>query len=255
MENDANNPTPTPPAGNPPVVNPPKDEKEYLKMAEDLGQYRKKAEDFDEFQKRVNPVLETLLSDPELYKEVVRKHNKRLGIAVDDDKSNDGKDDKGNPATPTPPNPKNDDTREALVNSITADFEKEFGLDKLAEDVRKEVNSKVIGELKDILDPNDNKTVVQVLQDVSLKKLRHYLEKAYYLATKDDQIKAAVEAGKAEALGEGTGIIGTMPSGSTTTQQTGLSAKEKEIARKMGVTEEKYLENKKKILERNSKSY
>ncbi len=115
-----------------------------------------------------------------------------------------------------------------------------------------DLNNRVLGELKDMLDPMGNKTMQQVLADVSLTKLPRFLEKAYDLATKEEQKLAAREAGKSEALGESAGIIGSLPSGSVNPSDVKLTNVEKEIARKQQITEEQYLENKKAILKRNS---
>ena len=246
-----------PPAGTPPATppaNPPAlSQEEFVKQAEQLGVYKKKSEDFDDFQKRVNPVLETIWSDPELYNTVLEKHNKRLGIVTDPKGGKKDDDDDDDDAGKGTPSAAENENRQFLVNQAINTFEKDSGLDKLSPEARKGVNERIFMELKDMLDPMDNKTIMQVLAEVSLKKLPRYLEKAYTLATKDDQIKAAMEAGKKSLDDDGTGIIGSMPSGSVNIDQVTLTAKEKEIARRMNVPEEKYLENKKKKLkEQNS---
>jgi hypothetical protein len=214
---------------------------------EEIGRLKKVSEDFDSYRNQVDPVLQTLYSDPDLFNTVLDKHNKRLGVPTDPTPapSSDPK-----PADPAPVVDK--DARNYILTQTFRDFESDKGLVDLSNDSRTDLNNRILSELKDMLDPMGNKTINQVLQDVSLTKLPRFLEKAYDLATKDEQRQAARDAGKAEALGESAGIIGSMPSGSVNPDKVTLTLQEKEAARKMRISEEKYLENKKKILERNA---
>jgi len=235
------NPDPANPPANPAPADPPAADP---KVHEELGKLKKVEEDYNVYRTQVDPVLQTLYSDPELFNTVLDKHNKRLGIATPPANPD--------PANPNPAPPVDTDTRQAVLTNTFRDFEKEKGMVALTDDARKDLNGKILGELKDMLDPMGNKTLDQALKDVSLSKLPRFLEKAYDLATKDEQIHAAAEAAKAKTLEESAGIIGSMPSGSVDTSEVGLSAKEKEVARKMNISEEQFLENKKKIMVRNA---
>lgn len=235
--------TPAPAPDPKPADQPQVDPKTY----EELGKLKKVAEDFTSYRNDVDPVLQTLYNDPDLFNEVLDKHNKRLGINTDPTPPK-------TPDTSTPVSPSQTelDNRQALLTNTFKDFEKEKSMISLPDDARKDLNQRVLGELKDMLDPMGNKTIQQVLNDVSLSKLPRFLEKAYDLATKDEQRQAAMNAGRAEALGESAGIIGSVPSSSISPDQVSLTSKEKEVAKKLGITEEKYLENKKAIIVRNN---
>ncbi len=48
---------------------------------------------------------------------------------------------------------------------------------------------------------------------------------------------------------EKTGVIGSVPTGSIDIENIGLTPKEKVVARNMGISEDAYLKNKKRIIE------
>lgn len=213
------------------------------KMAEELGHYKKVAEDFETYKKQVDPVLETVFGSPELFQQLTDVHNKRMGITPTDKPKVDDK------IQTNQPSQIEKDNRNAIVTQIVTDFESKHGLDKLAGDQKKEMNIKIGNMLAEMLDPNGNKPVGQIMEEVSATKLPKFLEHAYYLATKDEQLEAAKNIGRQQANSDGTGIIGSIPSGSATSEEVTLTAKERETAKKMGIPEDKYLQRKKEIVE------
>lgn len=140
------------------------------------------------------------------------------------------------------------ETRQTLENQIVADFEKEIGLKSLASEKRDTLYKKVGTELMDMLDPGGTKSYREVITSVPLTRLRSYLDKAYKLATADD----AEERGRVKALSEARqnneAMFSSMPSAGGKTGE-GLSPEEKAAAKKMGISEEKYLKNKKELAE------
>lgn len=212
--------------------------------AEKLAALEKTAKEYEEYRQKTDPVLETLWSDQELLAKATEVHNKRLGIIKDDASS-----------TPTPnssPAPVQDnDTRLAMINKTQADFETKMGIDTLPEEKKREVRGMIGQMLKEMLDPKGNKSVSKVFEEVSLVKLPWYLEKAYQIINRDNDINSAVERGKNEVLAQyegDRGMVGSMPSGSAPTDQVSLSQVEKAVAAKMGISEEDYLKNKKDTL-------
>lgn len=232
---------PTPPSD----VKPPPTPPEITKIAEELGMARKENETLKEYQNRVNPVIETIWSDPELFKQVEEKHKKRL--------SGDTKPSDTPPPDTKPPTDTDVDTRNAVIRDIVDTFSDKYGITKLESKEKGEMNTKVGTMLKDLLDPKGNKRDLSaVMEDVSLTKLPFYLEQAYYLANKDSMMAAAKEQGKKELQDASLGIIGSFSSTSIEPDTVVLSAKEKQIAENMGVSQEKYLARKKEILKRNN---
>lgn len=215
------------------------------KMAEELGGMRKENESLKDYQERVNPVIETIWSDPELLKQVEERHKKRLNP--------DAKPADAAPADKKTPAPADTDTRNAVIRDIVDTFSEKYGITKLESKEKGEMNTKIGTMLKDLLDPKGNKRdLTAVMEDVSLTKLPFYLEQAYYLANKESLLASAKEQGKREVTDAGLGVVGSFSSTSIEPDTVTLSAKEKQIADNMGVTHEKYLERKKEILKRNN---
>lgn len=263
MADDPNNPNPTEgqpvtPASDPnkpqkgaPAANPQAD---TVKLAEELGMVRKENETLKQYQDRVDPFIQTLWSDSvdqATRDKLVAAHNKRLGITPQDDGT------KPNPTSnePAKPSAMEVDNRNAHIKSITDKFSSDHGIVKLDKEKQTDINNRVGLELREMLDPMGNKTMQQIMETVSVTKLPQYLEKAWFLATRSDQIAEAKNEGRQEANNEGMGVIGSIPSSSVNPDETVLSNKEKEIAQKQGISEEKYLANKKEILKRDGQLF
>ena len=228
-------PSQTPPPANQPQTDP-------IELAKKLGEAEAKLEILQNYQNQVDPILVTLHSDSELTQKVLDVHNKRLGITPSPT-STDG----GVPPIPPPPSSTELDNRNAHIANIVKDFYTETGIDKMDEEAKKTINGVIMNQLRDILDPMGNKTDAQIFQDVSLTKLPKFLKDAHFLATKDDQIKAAEERGRQNLAQEQVGVLGSFSSSSIEPQSITLTTKEREIIAKAGWDEAKYLENKKKL--------
>jgi len=244
-----NDPTPQPDPK--PVTPQPQPQPELEKQpaapalsADELNRLKQIESDYFKYKSEVDPILETLASDEDLLKNATELHNKRLGRIPE--KKKDEK------VEETPEARQLKDTRSALLDKISGDFEDKYGINKLSEDQKKEARERVGFMLKRMLDPNDNKTMGQIFEEVSLKKLPEYLENAYYLANRNTDMKAAYEKGKSEVLSqyEGeAGSIGSMASSSLAPgDDVSLSPIEKRVAQNLGVSAEDYLKNKKKLL-------
>ncbi len=222
-----------------------KEEKEEkpdpIKLAEDLGKYKTESEALKAYKEQVDPVIQTIWSDPELLKKVEETHNKRLGLKEEKVETPEVKD--GTPIRDT-------ETRDAMVKQIVDSFSREKGIDKLEPDDKKDMNLKIGAMLQELLDPKGNKNLAQIMQTVSLTKLPDYLDHVYYLVNRENITKQAKEEGKTEVSNEQRGIMSGMSSSSIEPDSITLTPKEKEAAQKMGITPEKYLARKKEIASR-----
>lgn len=234
-------PPATPPAGGTPPADP-------IELAKKVGELELVKKEYEEYRQKADPVLETLWSDSELLKQATAAHNKRLGKPAGD-----------TPPAPgdTPPTPPagNSDERLSQINMISEGFETKAGISDLPAEKKAEVRGKIGAFLKDMLDPKGNKTIPQVFEEVSLVKLPWYLEQAWKLINRDNEIAAAREAGKTEVLSgydSQAGLIGSMAGSSIPIDQVTLSPQEKKAAGNMGVSEEDYLKYKKKKITENS---
>lgn len=218
---------------------------EITKMAEELGMVRKENETLKEYQERVNPIIDTIWSDPELFKQLDIAYKKRLGIEIkpniDDEKVVSTSD---------------LDTRDAVISDIVNKFYEKHGINELEEKEKGDINVKVGSLLKDFLDPNNNKKdLATAMKDASLKRLPEFLDRAYFLATKDEMLKNAELKGKKEIEDQSRGIIGGFSSSLIESNNITLSPKEREIADKMGISHEKFLARKKEISKRDNQLF
>lgn len=214
-------------------------------MARELGETKAKLAALEDYQQKVDPVLQTIYSDQKVYDTVLQTHNKRLGVTPSDIPKDE------TPISPPQPSPTELDNRVAHIQRTLKEFYEDTGIEKMDEETKKAFIAKdgpLMSELRDMLDPMGNKTDVQIFQDVSVTKLRNFLDKAYFLATKNDQLKAAEERGRQGLHQEAVGILGSFSSSSIEPQEVNLTSKEREVIQKAGWDEAKYLERKKKIL-------
>jgi hypothetical protein len=201
-------------------------------QSKEVGQTRTQLAEMSNTQQQLNYILQVIGSDPKLYQEVdkaVRKAANQQGAQ-------------------TPTSFTSDDTRTALESQIINDFSARKGIVNLPVEEQKQVHTKVGAILLDLLDPGGKQTVPQVLSNVSLQKLPRLLDYAYTIVANP----AMIEQAKAQALAEKEsaeqGAIGGIASGGDTTNEANLTREEREVAKKMGVSEEKWLEQKKKII-------
>ena len=163
--------------------------------------------------------------------------------------------DKDKKPTEVVPSKEVKDTKNWAVSQIVNGFYKNHEVDKLSPEQKQELDQRVGVKLKEMFDPNNNKTISQIMEDVPLEKLPQYLEDAYTLAFKNETVEAAKEQGKREASYEGLGVIGGLPSTTGSSEEITLTPAQKETARKMGVSEDIYLKNAKEIAARNNQLY
>lgn len=245
-----------------PQKDPSKDKKDDAKpddaaaLNKRLGELEKENQSLKEYQAKVDPVMQTIFGDQELYKKVEETHTKRLnpdkGKKDDKDKKDDPPTD-GKDKKDTEPSKGDSDSRTFLVKGIVEKFNTKYKIDKLTADERKDLNVKIGTMLQDMLDPKGNKTLAQILEDVPLTKLPGYLDHAYFMINKDKLFADAKEQGKSEALSGELGITGGFSSSDITPDSVTLSAKEKKIAENLGISEDRYLARKKEILKRDGK--
>ncbi len=133
-----------------------------------------------------------------------------------------------------------DDTRIALENQIIDKVEGKYGLSQLDAEKKKELEKRIGTELADMYDPGGTKPPSEVLRSIPLDKLERSIEKAYRLATLDDQVERARSQAYIEARVNNEARIGSMAATGTSGESLVLTPGQKEAARKMGISEEDY---------------
>jgi len=201
----------------------------YTNLEKKFGEHSKEVNEAKKYLQEREVINKVLSEDKELYS----MFEKRLKNLYDPKSESDGE---------VKPDPVVTDIRRSEENRAIADFQKNLGIDKLDKEKRSEVMKKVSNELAEMLDPGGNKNIGQIISGVSLSNLPKLLENAYFLAYKDN----LVDKGNLDPDLASIGSIATASSGKSDPINS-LTEREKEIAEKLGVKPEKYLERKKQI--------
>lgn len=175
--------------------------------------------------KKLGAVIE---NDPELFGKVKEK------LGVKEEAPANGK------AQP-------DETKLFIRDNIIDKFEDRYRIRDLEPEKAQELRTKIGGQLQTMLDPQGTgKDLNDLMLEVPLNKLPMYFENAYKLATSDDTAEQSRLRGLAEASENNAGMIGSIPSSSAKGNLTPLTDKEKEAAKKLGISEKDYAEYKNK---------
>lgn len=201
-------------------------ERKFGEQSGEVGKLRKVAEQFEFINKVVT-------QDPELLKRMDEAIGKVTGktttpAKVDDKKPGSGEGDSS--------------SRKYLENKIVDEFASNFGLSNLKPEEKQAELTKVGQALVSMLDPTGQRDVTQVLQSIPLEKLPEFLENAYWVAN-----KAKIAQGGTQQNFASIGRMST--SSSKSGSDISLTDSERNIAKKLGVSEEDYLKNKKAKLE------
>lgn len=228
-----------------PAVVDPNKSVDPIELAKENGRLQSKVKEYEDYRTKVDPVLETLWSDQELLAQATEKHNKRLGLTKDPIKPADTK-----PGETPPVPPQNTDVRRYAVQDIQAKFEQKAGIDKMTPEQQLQARGAIGQMLKNQLDMNNNKTIAQIFEEVSLDKLPWYMENAWNLLNRSNELKAAEQRGKNEAMEQygDAGVIGSMAGSTPALDNITLTAAERKAAKSQNVSEADYLAQKKIML-------
>jgi phage I-like protein len=201
----------------------------YLQLEKKFGEHSKEVNDARQYLQERAVINELLAEDKELYSMFETRLKKKY--TPKDESDGEVKSD-----------PRINDLRKSEENRIIGDFQRTLGIDQMPAEKRIEVMKKVSSELAEMVDPGGNKPIGQIISETSLSKLPKLLENAYFLAYKD----SLIDKGKLEPDLASIGSIATASSGKSDPINT-LTERERDIAKKLGVSEDKYLERKKQI--------
>lgn len=189
--------------------------KAHKELETKLGSQSEEIRKTKEFAEIVNPILEEIRNDPELFDAL--------------DKKLRSKDQPDNSQPKDSANDKVDDVRSVASDLILQRFEEKYGITKLP----LEEQAALRGNIGDAITRLTGKSFNQV----DLRQLSNVLEDAYIIANKDKLINK-------EALVEATGSIPSIPTSSGTTEET-LTSQEARVAEKLGLTRDQYISGKK----------
>jgi len=194
-----------------------------------ISEQGEELKNFKIFQENVVPVLDIVLKDEEILKQVKGRMENPDGISKNPAPINN------QPVTP----PEDTDTKKYLVDDAVHSFESMHGIDKLDEETQKDVKARIGIELQKFTTGKDTK--------VSL--LKGQLEDAFALAVAKDEKLQKIFASKEDSL-EG---YGSLPSQSSAVDKDGnikLTPEQEKVAERMPGGREAYIKGLKKIQEK-----
>lgn len=209
-------------------------ERSYKELESKMGGHAKteaELKELQEFRDQVAPFLNFAVQD----EEVLNKYKKAAGILPSEDKAT---------KKDAPSSGESQAILDVVVSTegrIVSDFEKEHGFDSLSDEekvtLRQSMGKYMGGWLAGTGRTRPN-----------LTELPNFLEQAYTLAGADKMKKRAKDEGAADVytaqLANG-GVFSSAPAKKTNKIE--LTADEKKIARKMGLSEEDYLKGKESV--------
>lgn len=205
--------------------------KSYQELEKKLGEHDLTKKQLSQWQ----TLGKVIKSNPELEKQILAEIDKIEG--------------KSSVASPEDRSKAPDDTRPALQNTIIGTFEKNFGIDRLPSEKKKDLFEKIATELGDIYDPDGRLSTAQVLNLIPLDRLPKVLEKVYKLATAGDEAEQNRLRGLLEARQNAEAMIGSIPSSGVKGGQPQLTPQQREVARKQGISEQDYIKQLREIEE------
>lgn len=212
----------------------------YGQLSQKLGEMSASEKQKSEVLKKVNVILAAIGKSPEREK-MVKAWIDEFGTGDDGEGGEDDKK-KIDPALM--------DVRKSQENEIVGNFESRYGIDKLPEEQRKEMQGRIGNALWDLVDPRgEYKTYQEMLDSIPLQKLDRMMENAYWIANRDKISSELREAQESKRKADQMGAIGGLSSASIGgEEEIELTTEELRAAKSMKVTPEKYKERKREIL-------
>ena len=197
----------------------------YTELEGKFGEQSEEVNQSRDFARTVQPILDEIRSDPELFKKLDEKLNKgpQTNSTTADTKGKEKTNDQ--------------ESKTALSDIILTQFEEKHGIDKLSGSEQSTMRQKIGDEIREITGGP--------YSGVDLRRLRPVLEKAYILANKDTLIEKSKLEGLVSSKEAEAGSIPSVPSSSTEQKGTALTSEEANIAEKLNLSREQYLAGKK----------
>ena len=202
--------------------------KSYLELEKQFGEHSQEVKQTRDEIAQWQALGNVIKGNPKLREE----------IQVEIDRISGKKPDNADKSKPTEPT--RDDTRIALENEIINNFEEKFGLHRLDNEKKKVIDKAIGTELAEMFDPGGTKPPSEVLRVIPLDKLSRVLEKAYRLATLDDEKEQVRSQAYLDAKLNNEAKIGSMPSSGAQSETIILTPEQREAAKRMNVSEENY---------------
>ena len=224
----------------------------YVELEKKMGDQSITISEAKKLQEQTDTLLKAIWSDPDLYRQVeagVKKY--ATGDTLPDKRT---------------PNKGDEEAKEQEVDSVIKDvrvaqetqilnkFATDFGYNNLSQEERKAAYNRLTVSLAELVDPNGKKPVAQILKEIPLSRLPKFLENAHFMANKESMIQNARRSGSISNKENEMATIGGFPASNGKRESSvTLTNREREIAQKQGISEEKYLKRKEQIASENKR--
>ena len=221
----------------------------YVELEKKLGEQSSTIEEANRLKEQTSTLISAIYADPDTYK-VVEQSIKRYasGEAIPERKKHQKT--KGDEAPKAEKvDPIVSDLRTNEENRVLNEFFTKYGYTTLDEKTRKDAYAKIATTLAEIVDPGGKRPLKDIMSSIPVAKLGRYLENAHFIANKDSILRQAKDSAVISQSENESGAIGSFASSSKSREPSvTLTNQEREVARKMGISEEKYVKRKAQIL-------
>ncbi len=221
--------------------------KAYIELESKMGEQSKTVEEANKLKEQTDTLLRAIWADPDLYRKVEEGVKKFVGGGKLPEDPNKNPLDKGNEEVDKP-NPQLNELRVAEESRVLNEFFSKYGYTTLDEKTRKEAYTRLSLGLADMVDPGGNRPIKEILSTIPLTKLPRYLENAHFLVNKDSILANARKPASFDQRSNDSATIGSFSASSGQPRQTvELTNHEREVAQKLGISEDKYAKKKAEI--------
>jgi len=234
--------------------------KMYVELEKKIGEQSTKVSEAKKLRDDMDVVLKAIWADPDLYRQVetgIKKYQsgdslpegRGLKDKMPDKKTDDKKGDE-EAKKDQEVNPEVLEIRKSEENRVLNDFFKKFGYSNLNQDQRKEKYAQLAMSLAELVDPSGKRPIANVLRTIPLSKLPKYLENAHFIVNKDELIQKGKRSAMISQEENNQASIGSFAASSGKKDgSVQLTNRERDVARKMGVSEEKYAKRKAEMID------
>jgi len=226
--------------------------KAYVELEKKLGEQSKTVEEAKTLREQTDTLVRAIWNDPDLYRQVeagVRKYTSGESLS-------DREPPKKGVSAPkeSEVNPTLVDLKIAEENRVLNDFYSKYGYNNLDEKTRKDSLAKLSSTVAELVDPGGKRPIREIFASIPVTKLQRYLENAHFIANKEKFLEQAKNSALLSEEENRAGAIGSFAASSGREKEgVSLSAREREVAQKMGISEEKYAKRKAQMLKDNER--
>jgi hypothetical protein len=223
--------------------------KMYVNLEKKLGEQSGEVDAARKLKEQTETMLRAVWSDPDLYRQVEAGVKKYVsGDTIPDTRPKDkSKDDKsgGEAKDQKEVNPEVAEIRKSEENRVLNEFFTKFGYNNLEEKTRQDKYSQLAVSLAELVDPQGKRPIKEILSSIPLSKLPKYLENAHFIAHKGELIEQGKRSERVSQFETQNASIGSFAASSSGKDNgVTLTKSEREVAQKMGISEEKYAKQK-----------